>query len=219
VETPRTPAAEFAEFEKMLADEFGATGPISSDKLLQLYRHGSRPTVVKYLKQYLKKQAAAKGVMTVRDVSKKVNPRVSLDKQVDAFVESLEGAHSTPQTFGKKLPKPIQKSLPGGKYNPDEMLVAFTDWPTHTAMDQPWKDAFNNIRKGGAKTATAQTVFDEVADGIRKTPGMSDGEKASRVARLHDEMFTELGLVPDREYPIPRIYTWREILAFKMKGK
>lgn len=219
VETPRAPAEEYAEFEKMLADEFGATGPISSDKLLQFYRHGSRPTVVKYLKQYLRKQAAAEGVMTVGDMSKKVNPRLSLDKQVDAFVESLEGAHSTPQAFGKKLPKPVQKSPPGGKYNPDDALVAFTDKPTHTAMDQPWKDAFNNIRKGGAKTATAHTVYDEVADGIRKTPGMGDGEKASRVARLHDEMFTELRLVPDREYPIPRIYTWWEILALKAKGK
>ena len=48
---------------------------------------------------------------------------------------------------------------------------------------------------------------------------MSDGEKASRIARLHDEMFTELGLLPSRKYPIPQIYKWWEILAFKAKKK
>ena len=65
--------------------------------------------------------------------------------------------------------------------------MIFTDKNTHTFMDQPWKDAFNNIRKGGANEATGQRVFDEVADGIRKTPGMSDSEKAPRIGRLHDE--------------------------------
>ena len=202
----------------MLAEEFGAAGPVSSDKLLQLYRHGSRATVVKYLKQHLMKQAAAEGVMTVGDMSMAVKPGVALDKQVDAFVKSLEGAHSMPQTFGKKLPKEVQEALSSGEYNPDDALVILTDKPTHTAMDQPWKDAFNNIRKGGAKQATAQSVFDDVADGIRKTPGLSDSEKAARIARLQGEMFTELGLVPGREYPIPRIYNWWEILASKAKG-
>jgi hypothetical protein len=216
---PRTAADEWADFEKMLAEEFGATGPITSEKLLQLYRHGSRATVVKYLKRYLKKQAVAEGLMTVGDMSVKVKPGVALDKQIDAFVESLEGAHSTPQTFGKKLPKDVKKALPGGEYNPDDALVIFTGKSTHTLMDQPWKDAFNGLRKTGANKATGQWVFDAVADGIRKTPGMSDGEKASRIARLHDEMFTELGLVPSNDYPIPQIYKWWEILAFRAKKK
>ncbi len=219
VEKPRTPEDEFADFEKMLAEEFGAKGPITSDKLLQLYRHGSRPTVVKYLKLDLKKQAAAKGVMTVGDMSMKVKPGVALDKQVDDFVKSLEGAHSTPQSVGKKLPKDVQKALPEGKYNPDDALVTLTEKPTHTFMDQPWKDAFNNIRKQGKKEATGQWVFDEIAKGISKTPGMSASEKASRIARLHDEMFVELGLESGRKYPVPRIFSWREILAFKAKGK
>jgi hypothetical protein len=48
---------------------------------------------------------------------------------------------------------------------------------------------------------------------------MSDSEKASRIARLHDEMFTELGLVPSRKYPIPDIMRWWEILAAKAKAK
>jgi hypothetical protein len=214
---PRTPDAEFADFKKMLADEFGAKGPVTSDKLLQLYRHGSRATVVKYLKQYLMKQAATTGEMTLGDVSAKVEPGVPLDKQVDAFIKNLEGAHSTPQTFGKKLPKDVGKDLPAGKYNPDDALVALTGKPTHTAMDQPWKDAFNNIRKSGVKEATAQEVFDAVADGIRRTPGMNTSDKNSRIARLHDEMFGELGLEPHRKYPIPRIVKWWEILAAKAK--
>lgn len=219
-EKPRTPDDEFADFKKMLAEE-GFTGPVTSDQLLQLYRHGSRATVVKYLKEYLLKQVAADGVMTVGDFSRKVKSGVALEKQVADFVKDLEGAHSTPQAFGKKLPKDVQEALPGGKYNPDDALVVFTEdsknMPTHTAMDQPWKDFFNNVRKGGAKEATAQEVFDAVADGIRKTPGISDSEKASRIARLSDEMFTELGLVPGVKYPVPRIYNWWEILGFKSK--
>jgi hypothetical protein len=72
---------------------------------------------------------------------------------------------------------------------------------------------------GENKKAKAKWVFDEVADGIRKTPGMTDSEKASRVARLHDEMFTELGLLPSRKYPVPYIKRWWEILAAKAKAK
>jgi hypothetical protein len=128
------------------------------------------------------------------DFELELKPSVAVEKQVDDFLKRLEGAHSTPQAFGKKLPEDVQKELPGGEYNPDDALVTFTDKPTHTAMDQPRKDAFNKIRKGGAKKATGQRVFDEVADGIRKTPGISESEKASRIAR-------------------------REILALKAKGK
>lgn len=216
---PRTPEDEFADFAKMLTEEFGSKGPITSDEILQMYRHGSRATVVKYLKLRLLKEAKTTGVMTVGNMSMKVKKGVALEKQVADFVKSVEGAHFTPQSFGNKLPKEAQRELPGGKYNPDDALVAPTIKPTHTAMDQPWKDAFNSIRKGGAKEATGQRVFDEVADGIRKTPGMSDGEKASRIARLHDEMFTELGIEPGRKYPIPRVLTWQEILALKAKSK
>jgi hypothetical protein len=216
---PRTPEEEFADFEKWRTEELGATGPLASDALIQMYRYGSRATVAKYLRQYLMKQAAQEGIMTVGNMSVRVKPGVPLEKQVNAFVASLEGAHTTPQAFGKKLPKDVQEVLPGGKYNPEDALVILTEKLTHTAMDQPWKDAFNTILKGGAKEATAQEVFDSVANGIRKTPGMSASEKASRIARLQDEMFIELELVPNRKYDIPRIYYWWEIVALKAKKK
>ena len=44
-------------------------------------------------------------------------------------------------------------------------------------------------------------------------------EKAARIARLHDEMFVELGLVPGQPYDVPRIFTWQEILGFITKRK
>jgi len=215
----RTPDDEFADFQKMLTEEFGAKGPVTSDALLRLFRYGSRGTVIKYLRRYLLNEAKTAKVLKVGDFELELKPNVSVEKQIDDFLKNLEGAHSTPQALGKKLPTDVQKQQPGGKYNPDDALVVFTDKPTHTAMDQPWKDAFNNIRKGGAKEATAQRVFDEVADGIRKTPGLSDSEKASRVARLQDEMFRELGLVPTKTYPVPYIMKWWEILAAKAKAK
>jgi hypothetical protein len=223
----RTPDDEFNDFKKMLSSEFDAKGDLTSGKLIELYRHGSRATVTKHVKQSLMKQAQAlraaanKGpqVLELGDFKLELKPGQSIEKQVDAFVKKLEGAHSMPQAFGKKLPGDTVRDLPGGKYNPDDALVQFTDKPMHTAMDQPWKDAFNNLRKSGQTETTAGKVFDMVADGIRKTPGMPDGEKASRIARLHDEMFTEMKLDPNRRYSVPRVYTWLEILGFKSKGK
>jgi uncharacterized protein DUF4157 len=215
----RTPAAELADFKKMLVEEFGAKGRITSDKLLRLFRYGSRPTVIKYLKQYLMKEAQTETVLSLGEFELKLKPNVSVERQIDDFLKNLEGAHFTPQAFGKKLPEDVTKSLPGGEYDPNDALVVFTEKPTHTAMDQPWKDAFNKLRLGRNNEATGQWVFDEVADGIRKTPGMTDSEKASRIARLHDEMFTELGLVPSRKYPVPYIMRWWEILAAKAKAK
>jgi Domain of unknown function (DUF4157) len=215
----RTPDDEFADFQKMLTEEFGAKGSVTSDTLLRMFRYGSRDTVVKYLKRYLLNEAKKSKVLALGDFELELKPNVSVEKQVDEFLKRLEGAHSTPQAFGKKLPTDVKKALPGGEYDPNDALVIFTDKPTHTAMDQPWKDAFNNIRKSGDKEATGQKVFDEVADGIRKTPGMSEPEKRSRIARLHDEMFIELGLVPDTKYPVPRIIKWWEILAAKAKRK
>jgi len=223
----RTPDDALGDFKKMLSDEFGAKGDLTSDKLIQLYRHGNRATVVKYVRQSLMKQAqsllgaanAGPKVLELGDFKLELKPDQSIKKQVDAFVKKLEGAHSMPQAFGKKLPGDAVRDLPRGKYNPDDALVHFTDKPVHTDMDQPWKDAFNNLRKSGATETTGGKVFEMVADGIRKTPGMSDGEKASRIARLHDEMFTEMKLDPNRSYSVPRVYTWLEILGFKSKGK
>jgi hypothetical protein len=99
--------------------------------------------------------------------------------------------------------------------------VVLTDKPVHTTMDQPWKDAFRGLRDRGVKNITGQGAFDEVAGGINNTPGMSASEKASRIARLHDEMFVELGLDRKAKYPVPRIPTIQEILRFiaKRKGK
>ena len=223
----RTPADELADFKKMLWEDFGAKGNLTSDKLTQLYRHGNRAAVSKHVRQSLMKQAQAlsgsarKGpaVLEIGDFKLELKPGQPIKTQVNAFVKKLEGAHSMPQAFGKKLPGDAVRDLPGGKYNPDDALVQLTDKPVHTAMDQPWKDAFNTLRKSGATETTGGRVFEMVADGIRKTPGMSDSEKASRIARLHDEMFTEMKLDPNRSYSVPRVYTWLEILGFKSKGK
>lgn len=212
---------EVAAFKDMLAKEFDASGPITSDALLQMYRHGSRETVVKYLKENLRKQAAdpkSKGVLTAGDHTLTLDPSKPVDPQIDAFVKNLEGTHATPQSVMKKLDKDTQEALPGGKANPDDSLVILTPKGTHTFMDQPWKDAFDAMRKSGVPEATGQRIFDEVADGIRKTPGMSDSEKASRIARLQDEMFVELGIARDRSYKVPRIVKWWEILAAKAKA-
>ena len=232
---PRTPDDEFEDFKKMLKDELGDKADLSADKMLEMYFHGDRDAVSKRLNDYLIKEAAKQGIGTAGKVKlggKKVTLEVgeftlelkggkSLTKQIKAFVKGLEGAHSTPQAFGKKLPKGVQSGLPGGEYDPRAAAVVLTDKPVHTTMDQPWKDAFRGLRDRGVKNITGQGAFDEVAGGINNTPGMSASEKASRIARLHDEMFVELGLDRKAKYPVPRIPTIQEILRFiaKRKGK
>jgi hypothetical protein len=224
----RTPDDEFADFQQMLTDEFGAKGPAKADKMLEMYFHGDRDKVSKVLNDYLMKQAAQKGIsasgkvklggkkvsLDVGDFSLELKGGRSLAKQVKAFVKGLQGAHSTPQTFGGKLPPGETAGLPGGKYNPKDALVVLTDTPTHTAMDQPWKDAFRALRKGGTREETGKWVFDQIADGINNTPGLSAADKASRIARLTDEMFVELGLGASTKYPVPRVPTIQEILKY-----
>jgi hypothetical protein len=212
---PRTPDDEFADFQKMLTEEFGAKGPITSDKVLRMYRYGSRATVIKYLKQYLMNEAKTEKVLSLGDFELELKPNVGVEKQINEFLKNLEGAHFAPQAFTKRLPKDVTKALPGRKANPRDALVVLTEDPIHDVMDQPWKDAFNKLRLGGEKEATGQWVFDQIADGIRKTPGMSESEKASRIARLQDEMFVELRLDPSRKYSVPYIMSWQEILAAK----
>ena len=194
----------------MLADEFGAKGPITSDKLLHLYRHGSRATVSKYLKRDLMKQAASSRVVSVGDIALKIDPKIAVEKQIDDFVKSLEGTHYLPQSVGKKLP---------GEYSAADALVTLTERTTHTPMDQPFKDAFRTLRAQGQQKATGRWIFDQVANGIRRTPGMSAREKASRVGRLDQEMFVELEMKPGDEYSIPQILEMWEILAFKAARK
>ncbi len=195
-----------------LQAELGATGPVSAGALLQLYRHGSRATVVKALRKELHHQAqdpASKGVLTLGEHQLTLDPATPAGPQIDAFIRKLEGAHSTPQSVSKKLPPALQKALPGGKANPDDALVVLTDKATHTRMDQPWKDAFDKLRRSGTREATGQQVLDEVADGIRRTEGLSEAERAARVARLGDE-FRELGIRPDGRYAVPAIVKWWE---------
>lgn len=204
-----------------LQAELGATGPVTSGALLQLYRHGARATVVKYLRAHLHSQAqdpANQGVLTLGEHRLTLDPTKPAGPQIDAFVKNLEGAHFTPQAVIKKLPAALQETLPGGKANPDDALVVLTDKATHTRMDQPWKDAFDKLRKSGVREATGQQVFDEVADGIRRTEGLSEPERASRVARLGDEL-RELGIQLDGKYAVPMIVKWWEWRARRTSPK
>ena len=172
--------------------------------------------------------AAAKGLprpssvkVQIGEFTREIKTYRSVNNQIKAMVTSIEGAHSVPQAFGKQLPDSATASLPGGKYNPDAAFVVPTSKPIHTTMDQPWKDAFRALRDSGQKEASGQWVFDRVADGIRNHPDLSAAEKMSRVARLHDEMFVELGLNPTATFEIPRILTLEELLSYiaRRKGK
>ncbi len=99
------------------------------------------------------------------------------------------------------LPRSVGKHMPG--YDPDAALTTLGDKALHTEMDQPWKDAFQNMRRQGHTTASAQEIYDAVADSIERSPQLSPGLKDTMRLRLHDEMFVEYGLPPDREMTLP----------------
>jgi hypothetical protein len=107
-------------------------------------------------------------------------------KELKLSGQDVQSAHELPASVGKRLP--------GGGYNPKAALTTLQEKATHTGMDQYWKDAFQAMRRGGRTQATAQEVYDTVAESIRRAPNLAQGEKDSHILRLHDEMFIERGL-------------------------
>ncbi len=95
-----------------------------------------------------------------------------------------QSMHGLPRSVGKHLPD----------YDPNAALTILGERNLHTAMDQPWKDAFQNMRRQGRTTASAEEVFDAVANSIRQSPHLSENLKKTLTARLHEEMFVEYGL-------------------------
>jgi len=59
------------------------------------------------------------------------------------------------------------------------------------------------LRRSGGTEATAQTIYDTLAESIQRSPDLSQGIKDSLKRRLHDEMFVEYGLAPGENLPLP----------------
>jgi hypothetical protein len=119
------------------------------------------------------------------------------------------GASEARQTLGVSgehqsmhgLPRSVGKHMPG--YDPEAALTTLGEREMHTAMDRPWKDAFQDMRRQGRTTARAQEVYDAVADSIRRSPQLSADLKNTMTIRLHDEMFVEYGLAPGQQLRLP----------------
>lgn len=73
----------------------------------------------------------------------------------------------------------------------------------HTELDQPWKDAFQAMRRDGMTRASAQEVYDAVAGSIDSSTELSPGMKDTLKFRLFDEMFVEYGLQPEDQMTLP----------------
>lgn len=99
------------------------------------------------------------------------------------------------------LPRSVGKHMPG--YDPEAALTTLGERESHTVMDQPWKNAFQNMRRQGRTTASAQEIYDEVAGSIRQSPDLSGEMKNTLTLRLHDEMFVEYGLAPGQQMRLP----------------
>jgi Domain of unknown function (DUF4157) len=99
------------------------------------------------------------------------------------------------------LPRSVGKHMPG--YNPNAALTTLGERTLHTDLDQPWKDAFQGMRRQGRTTASAQEVYDAVADSIGRSSQLSPGRKDTLKLRLHDEMFVEYGLQPAEQMTLP----------------
>jgi Domain of unknown function (DUF4157) len=99
------------------------------------------------------------------------------------------------------LPRSVGRDVPG--YNPRSALTTFGETGLHAELDQPWKDAFQAMRRQGRTTASAQEIYNEVAAGIDGSTQLSAGMKSTLKLRLHDEMFVEYGLQPGQQVTLP----------------
>jgi hypothetical protein len=105
----------------------------------------------------------------------------------------FQSAHGLPQSIGR--------SIPG--YNPLDALATIHQRAAHSGMDQYWKEAFQQMRREGRTSATAQEIYDAVAESYRRSPDLAPGMAETFALRLQDEMFVEYGLRAADEIPLP----------------
>ena len=58
-------------------------------------------------------------------------------------------------------------------------------------MDAHWKSCFQEIRRKDGRTATAEAIYDVLAESIQRAPDLAQPVKTAMKRRLHDEMFVE----------------------------
>jgi hypothetical protein len=105
----------------------------------------------------------------------------------------MQSAHVTPRSAMRKVPG----------YDADDAFTKLLPSDVHRSMDAYWKSQFRAMQAAGKSTATAQEVCDVVAESIRRAVGISDGTKASLIARLQGELFMDLGLKPGDVVELP----------------
>jgi len=111
------------------------------------------------------------------------------------------GVTGSQQQSAHGLPRSVGRNIPG--YDPNAALTTLQDTALHTEMDQPWKDAFQNMRRQGRTTASAREIYNEVANSIDQSSQLSSSMKTSMKARLQDEMFVEYELNPSDQLTLP----------------
>jgi hypothetical protein len=120
------------------------------------------------------------------------------------------GARQARQTVGVSgqshqsahgLPRSVGRGMPG--YDPRAALTTLEQTGIHTGMDAYWKAEFQAMRRSGRTTATAQEIYNTVAESIQRAPGLSQTYKDALKLRLQDEMFVEFGLNSADVLPLP----------------
>ncbi|MCL4298047.1 MAG: hypothetical protein KJ077_20055 [Anaerolineae bacterium] len=96
----------------------------------------------------------------------------------------VESTHFAPQSAMRGL----------ASYDPNAALTRLLPRRVHRSMDRFWQERARQLVNQGRTSWTAQEMFEAVAESIRRTPELSDGEKISHIQRLSDEIFVEYGL-------------------------
>jgi hypothetical protein len=119
--------------------------------------------------------------------------QASTARKQKGLTGEMQSAHVTPRSTMRKVPG----------YDPDDAFTTLLKSDVHRSMDAYWKSQFQAMQAAGKSTATAQEVYDVVAQSIRQAVGITDGTKASLIARLQDELFIELQLKPTDVVELP----------------
>jgi hypothetical protein len=99
------------------------------------------------------------------------------------------------------LPQAVGRGVPG--YSARAALTVQLPEHVHRVLDQPWKDAFQALRRGGRTHASGEEIYQAVASAIEQSPHLSRGEKGFLMRRLLDEMFVEFGMTGKALYVLP----------------
>lgn len=181
---------------------FGGEAPVVAAQAMAMSSHdsGSGGKKPKSPENPLKGASDKEIDKAVKDIKAEGEPtelqrhgQASTARKQKGLTGSAQSAHVAPRS--------AMRGVPG--YSADDAFTKLLPRDVHRSMDAFWKSRFQAMQAAGQSNATAQEVFDVVAESIKRATGISPGLKTTLIERLKDELFIELKLKPADMVELP----------------